>query len=396
MRRVHELRRAAAHGLRLRAWVLELLAGRAAPPPAEPSADDWGRFLRAERCALPVRARLQRHGLALPPGSAAVLEDAATRELQRWLSMQGQLRQVAGLAAGGGIPVVALKGAAFACAGGEPLDVADLDVLARPGDAAALGALLDRAGGHDRRGVDAERPTPGRYVLGARVAPESVPVELHFEVPFVGEGVEVWAGVRPGGCGALLLSPADHLWHLLVHSAVHHLVRRGQLRELVLLAGAARDCSGGDLARVEALAAAHPAAEALRGLLAMARALAGGEPPADRFEAIAAVRHAAAFTARPLRWIPVKTWEAYCTAAVALEAGAGEYAALWRGTERSALVPGRYQGYRVRDRLLPASLARGLRTLLRSANLAVGSGLALGLRGALRPLLAPPRASPPP
>lgn len=384
MRWREELNQAAAHGLRLRAWVLQLLAGQAVPAPTGLPAHAWGRFLRAERCALPVRGRTQRLGVALPEEVQVMLEDGATRELQRWLSMQGQLRLVGRLAAEQGLAVVALKGAAFACAGGEPLDVADLDVLARPGDAQRLGAVIDRAGGHRRRGADADAPTPGRYVLGARVAPESVPVEVHFEVPFVGDAVDVWAGVRPGACGVLLLEPADHLWHLLVHSAVHHLVRRGQIRELILLTGAVRACTAADLSRVERHIDGHPARVALDGLLAMARALAAGEPAPDRFERIAAVRHGAAYTARPLRWIPVKTWEAYCTAAVALEAGEGEYRALWHGTERSALVPGRYRGYRFRDRLLPSTLARGLRMALRSANLLVGSALALALRAALR------------
>src|SRR5690349_11194725 len=129
--------------LRLRALALQVLSGSSGRP-AFPSCSDrtWNVFLRTERCALALKARLVAAGWPVPDQ----IEQAATRELQRVLSARGQLQRIARLVSAHGMPAIALKGGVAALVSPGPVDLTDVDVLVRAPDAERLAALLEGEG----------------------------------------------------------------------------------------------------------------------------------------------------------------------------------------------------------------------------------------------------------
>ena len=356
--------------LGLRAWALRLFArgraGAGAPPPADARA--WERFLRAERCALPVRARLGAEEDALAPDARAVLEARATAELKRALSARAQLRALGALAAERGVPALVMKGGVEAAAGGELTDIADVDLLVPPADARPLAAAMEAQG---YRPVHRDFPpdVPGAYDLAPRVVPGGIPVEVHFRVPGLGEGADLWEGARPSGVPGLLRpAPERHLWHVLTHAVAHHPERRGLLRELLRVRAALAPCAPEERAWVERRLEGHAAAPYLRAVLAMAAALEAGEVPADPFRATAASAYLLVGLAGrgvPLdgRFGSVLAWATH-----ALASRSGEYGRLWRGAPHSAIVPrGEHSGQWL-DRRAPG-VAHAVRTGLRSGAL---------------------------
>ncbi|HYR11858.1 MAG TPA: nucleotidyltransferase family protein, partial [Longimicrobium sp.] len=283
--------------LSLRPWALGVLAaggpgegdGAAGAPPPDAPDEAWTVFLRVERCALPLRARVLARGTELPPAAAAALARRAEVELRRALSARAQLVTLSRILSPRGASALVLKGGVTVL-GADPLDVLDVDVLVRPDQAREVAAALEQVGGHRPHGADAAPGTPGTFHLSGRAAPDAIQVEVHYALPYAGE-VDPWAGAVPAGLpGILRLAPAAHLWHVLVHGVVHHPERRSTLREMLLLAAAVAACGADDLAGVEARAAAHPDAPLLLHALQAARALSLGRP-ADPFRAAAALAY---------------------------------------------------------------------------------------------------------
>ncbi|PYP65567.1 MAG: hypothetical protein DMD36_19100, partial [Gemmatimonadetes bacterium] len=249
------------HALSLRAWALDLLIARDADTRAAPrdcvardSPETWDLVLRSERCALPLRSRLARGSPpSLPAGPARVLETRATAELQRVLSVRGQLREIQQLATAHHLQPIVLKGGVAALSGTEPVSIDDLDVLVAGEQAGLLGRLLDERG---YRPLSAGSPAH----LPARLAPNAVPVEVHFKIPDLDQTSDLQAGAKPfpGFPGLWRLGPADHLWHVLVHSVVTHPYRRGCLRDVVLTSTAVGECSPAELESVASRIARHP------------------------------------------------------------------------------------------------------------------------------------------
>src|SRR3989441_8698555 len=116
--------------LRLRAAAIDVLGG--GQPDwtqlVRSSHGTWDVFLRTERCALALKARIAAAEREVPEP----VETAATRELQRILSARGQLLRIGQLAAAHGIPAIVLKGGVAALLSPAPADVQDVDVLVRP------------------------------------------------------------------------------------------------------------------------------------------------------------------------------------------------------------------------------------------------------------------------
>ena len=356
----------AAEALELRGWALQLLATGAGDPPLA-SARAWEALVLGERCALPLRARAR----ALPAEARRVVERCATAELQRFLSVQAQTRLLGTLLRKRGWPGAVLKGAAHAAEESEPLDVADVDVLLPRALAVEFAALLEGRGGHRALGTDAAGARGTGWQLATRLADGSVQVEVHFDVPFLaGEG-DPWEGTLPTRVpGVLRLSPANHLWHVLVHGVVHHVDRRGSLRELLLLRSARAACAADDLVEVERRAAAHPAARPLHDVLAMLAALAAGDGPGDPFRAVAAVRYALIAGAGK-RWRVGRFGMAAAASAFALAEGGGAYRGLWLGSPASALARPGFRGTTRWDRF--ALPAWGARAAWRTAHLALAA-----------------------
>src|SRR5688500_240115 len=113
--------RSAVEALRLRGWAMHVLARGSAKTErgdgvSTLAAEPWQLFLEAERCALPLRERLAALGQLnqLSPQVRAVLDAAATEELQRVLAARRQLAMLGAVARTEGWPAVVLKGGVHA------------------------------------------------------------------------------------------------------------------------------------------------------------------------------------------------------------------------------------------------------------------------------------------
>lgn len=383
----------AAPPARLPATMLER-AG-AAPP------DAWDLFLRAERFAAPLRRRLAGAGLeaSLPAPARETLVRNATADVQRFLSAGAQVRSLAALAADRGWTLVLLKGGAAVAAGCEPLNLGDLDILVHAEDAVPVVRALESRG-YLAGGADAAVGSRGVQHLGARSTPGAIGVEVHFSVHAlepVREAIE--RAVPAGVSGAYRLAPADELWHLLCHSTLQHLERRGQLREVLLLAGALQRAAPHERAAVEARAARHPHAAVLGRALEMAAAAAHGRPPPDRFPEMAAGRclwHAAldrASLANPRsRRDILDLWRRLPAARAALNgaffASLGsrrDVLDLWRRFPAAGSLPSVLPAVASLERRLPR-VGGAARMVLRTLNLGLASALTIGTAARARRL----------
>jgi hypothetical protein len=312
--------------LRLRAWAIRALASTPAAPPLEPL-EAWRLFLQAERCALPLQNRLEAVGVRPDAGAAALLRERSTVELQRILSARAEMRRVGAALRERGWPGVALKGAACALLG-EPVDMSDADVLVRTEHAEALAEVLGEAVEHRRVGSPVEAGRKGVWHLAALVTPSAVPIEIHYDLPLLGE-IDPWAGTtETPEAGLRALSPPLHLWHVLVHGAFHHPERCGSLRELLVLRAAARRCSPEEMREVEARVDASAARELLRRVMAWV-AMPGEEAARDDpFRAAAALRYSLWQRPRPSEG--AGRWErTVMTAAFTQALGHGQPRLLW-------------------------------------------------------------------
>lgn len=342
-----ESRNAPREALALRGWALRVLAGEEAGAPPAADAEGWRLFLRAERCAAPLRARV---GAGHPR-----VEEGFELEVQRVLSARAMLRHLDRALATLGTRGIALKGAAPLLLEGEAVDLLDLDLLVDEATVRPLAAALEEAGFDVGRDADQALPAdaPGGWERAARVADGSVPVELHVTVPFLPDGVDVRARVRHTSLANVDLPAAPaHLWHVLVHGAAHHPERRGQLRDVLLLRGALDACTAAEADAVRARLERDPRAGVLRRVLRFAASLDGD----DLFAAEAMLRytllgaHLPGMGDRRAGWLSA--------AAFALLAGDGEYRRLWFGGGRGAWGAGARSAVPGLD--LPVRLARFL------------------------------------
>jgi hypothetical protein len=282
--RVHE-------ALALRRWALPALCGAEGPAPAV-SQGGWNTFLRSERCSLAVLAL----GDARLGDAAALVRRRAAVETQRILSAGAQLHLLAKLARGQGASLVVLKGGVPLAEGRPGADLVDVDVLAPPAQAGALAAAMDASG-------FAAYGRASSHRLPERAAPDAVQVEVHTGVPGIGSVEGFMERAVPTRLPGLRVPhPADHLWHLLLHTVAQHAGRRGSLRELVILADALGRCAAEDVAGVEARAAARRDGPALRAQLSLAADLrARRAPGADPFRDVAAAVYTTVEHLAPVR-----------------------------------------------------------------------------------------------
>lgn len=265
--------------LYLREWALQVLSSASppsAPPPASP--EGWRLFLRVERCALALSAR----GAApADPAGGPAVRARAVDESRSVLAARGELRRLGQAARGAGLPLVVLKGAAPLLYGGRQVPMLDVDVLGTPAAARALAEALDRDGFRGQGRAASHR-------LAVRAQEDGLPVEIHTTAPGLPPAALDRAVAVPRS-PLRVLHPADHLLHLLVHSAVHHPDRRGRLRDLLLIADAVERCAPGDLDAVRAALGREAQPRPLAAQLGMARVLAGGAGAGtDAFELTAA------------------------------------------------------------------------------------------------------------
>jgi hypothetical protein len=312
-----------SQALALRAWAIQVFASTPGPPPSA-NVEAWQLFLRAERCAVPLRARLG----AFPAGSP--LEARFDAEIQHVLSARAMLHRVERALGAVGARGVALKGAVPLLGGGEPLDLRDLDVLIAPASVAAVGEALAADGLDVSHDLADNVPVnaPGGWERAVRGSAGTIQVELHIALPYVQAEIDP-EGVPPApGFRHVAALPAEiHLRHVLIHGVEHHPLRRGMLRELLLLAQAVEGCTPEARAAVRHWAAAQPTGALLLRAMDAATGLAHGEP--DRFAAEAALRYQL-LDPRSRRGERVHSWLSF--ASFALLAGGREYRRLWWGT----------------------------------------------------------------
>ncbi|MCW2991563.1 MAG: putative nucleotidyltransferase, partial [Solirubrobacterales bacterium] len=273
LRSLLDLSAAVEELLSLRRWATQILAGEAGgdPPPT-------GRlvlFLRLERCAGPLfealgqRDRLQ----ALDPAAAQLLRDGAHRDAERALRAERDARWLGRTAHSLGIHAVVLKGGAPVIAGASPAPyLADLDVLVRPGDAAALSGELRRSG----------------YVQAAAQGDvaewfhesDRLPIDLHWGSPVKGWPITAWERTVPlgGAPGLHRLGSRDQLEHLVRHAVIHHIDRLPRLRDVLLIGATAAACSASELAAARAALRGDRHGVQLEAWLDFARTLKGPEP----------------------------------------------------------------------------------------------------------------------
>ena len=278
--------------LALRRWALPALTGAGEPAPAV-SEGGWSTFLSVERCGLALLPL----GPAVLGSGAAIVRRRAAAESQRVLSAAAQLRRIAKLARNDGRGgVVVLKGGVPLAEGRPGMDVVDVDVLAPPAEAQALGAALDATGFVARGRASSHR-------LAERMEAAAVTVEIHTGVPGIAGAEEFMSRARATSVAGLRAPhPEDHLWHLLLHGVTQHAGRRGNLRELSVLVDALGRCTPEDVARVQARVEARNDASALRAHLSLAeelRARRVGE--GDPFRDVAAVAYTLVEYLAPVR-----------------------------------------------------------------------------------------------
>ena len=271
--------------LGLRTPALALLAGRPLDDThcaaLAANAVAWHVFLLAECCAVPLARALRRAGAwdSLAPDARVAIAAAESRELQRILTARAQLTELDAVAASLGVMPIVLKGGAT-LAEGTPVDLGDLDLLITD-DAADLLARALVTRGYARARVIAAEET----LLRAG----GLPVELHTSVPYGRVPVPLPADApatppiaRLGESRALRrLVGAPALMMLLRHGVLHHPIRRGHLRDLVVLAEAIGRCTPAEVDAVTAVCAADPDGSALAETLVLARAIQAGAPTAD-------------------------------------------------------------------------------------------------------------------
>jgi hypothetical protein len=231
--------------------------------------DAWQLFLDVERCAAALRAAPGSGGLR-----SAVLDQAATADMQRSLAARAQLVSLASLAKQVGWTVVVLKGS-VAVADGRPNHLQDVDILVQPVRAGEVAREIATRLGLRPEGREKSRHLP---ILGGDAA---LPVEVHRSIDTRDTRLteRAWSRIIPlaGVPGLFRLSPVDHCLHLLTHVAIDHPDRRGRLRDALVLRDALKECSERDSQAIEREARQSRYATALLDELRFARGLAEGK-----------------------------------------------------------------------------------------------------------------------
>jgi len=277
----------AAQGLRLRRFTLQVLREEGPSPEVPqvgPSA--WDVFLRSERCATTLLEHIRHRNITLPTSAAEKVERAAMLERAKVVRASAQLGQIAQLAGRMEAKVIVLKGSLPILEAGPILDLDDIDVLVMGEDVSRFADALDQDG-YRQEGSSSARH------LTTRRASQALDVEIHVAIDIRGAPVppSVWAKaeqvVHAGGLWCL--HPADHLWHVLVHSVADHPNRRSRIRDVLLLRHALSRCDAAALDDVAKRTAGHPVGKQMEAMIGLARDLEAGAT--DPFESVAFTRY---------------------------------------------------------------------------------------------------------
>ncbi len=278
----------ATQALQARAAVLSLLSSSTDEAriswrnlaPSSPQV--WDFVLRAERCALAVRAKLGEYNLAqdTAPDVVTLIGARATLELQRALSARAQLHRIAEIAGEYDWKVIVMKGGAMLTSGGQ-IDLHDIDVLIRANAAPALARLLDEEGYSSPRSDEGNM----HHHLSPRRQENAVAIEIHRTIKGLDDPQDLLnhAVRTKTNTGLWQFAPIDHLWHLLIHSTIQHPDRRGCIRDIVLIAHGINACTSNDIRTIIARIATHKDAHVLHAAFSLAQSVTEQRPIPDPF-----------------------------------------------------------------------------------------------------------------
>jgi hypothetical protein len=288
--------RVAAEAMAVRALAIDILGPQEEIDAArwaravEASPVAWDVFLRTERCAALVAARLERVDRLrdLPEEVRQPLAKHRRVESLRALRARAQLDEIGTAATERGWRVLVLKGGVPLARGSSlVLGLADLDMLVPAGDMPAVIAWLrTRSAGEGR--YASTRHAAAQYIDGA------MPVEVHHTTEADGTPTpdHVWKRAVAVAPGLLGLEPVEHAWYLCYHATAAHFNRRGRLRDVVLLSDGLGACSLDERAEIRRRTRADRFAKPLGLYFDMAEAVANEAPVVDAFQSVAFSRYA--------------------------------------------------------------------------------------------------------
>lgn len=196
----------------------------------------WERILGFDGCAVQFNHALQRsgHHADAPAALRRLLADATSTALHRALLVQTQLPAIARLAAGSGVRVMALKGAARLLGGEVPAmrSISDIDLLVAPADALALHNALQRELGYSSD----DRPYP--HHLAGLTRSRSLGIELHTRLtptplPLDSDIWDTARRVDVAGHPIELPSATNIVLHTLEHAVRVNWTGRFRLRDVL-------------------------------------------------------------------------------------------------------------------------------------------------------------------
>jgi putative nucleotidyltransferase-like protein len=244
-------------------------------------------LLAAEACATPIRGRVGAAARALPDEQRALLERASAEELQRMLAARMQLAVIDRAAAAAGVNPIVLKGGVPIAEGKNSFDLGDVDIFLDDAGCKSMARALEDIGGDGQ---------------GSVYFRDGFHVELHSGLD-VGRGVKCISRMasRPirGYTHLHRLEHVEHVAYVVQHATTHHPHRRSNLRDLLLLADALRDCNARELGELTDRLRANPERRLYLRALSAARSVSSGTRSEDD---AATALIAAANYAFGLRW----------------------------------------------------------------------------------------------
>jgi hypothetical protein len=283
-----------AECLLLREWVIPLFTRSVSPDEAiaswpKVSSAAWTLFLAAEVCAWPLSQRLGASVARLPQDVRAELDRATRLELQRIMAGRAELAVVDRIAEECDAAPVVLKGGVALADGSHGFDLGDLDFLLPSDEMERFGQALAANGF-----------TVKSKIGGTYLAEGALPIELHDALD-VGYAVQPAAAIESSPFASFRrlrrLTPAVHVLYMIQHSTTQHALRRGHLRDVVLIGSTLDLCSPADRDEIQRAVQASPMRHLYEATLNFARATQadvsrGPAPPVDEFRRVAAGKYA--------------------------------------------------------------------------------------------------------
>ncbi|MEO8334719.1 MAG: nucleotidyltransferase family protein, partial [bacterium] len=278
----------------LREWIIPLLTRSVSPDEAIATwplvtSRAWALFLAAETVAWPLSQRLGAAVARLPDAPRAELDRAARLEVQRIMAARVELAVVDRVADGCDVDPVVLKGGVALADGSHGFDLGDLDLLLPADDLERLGHALVVEG-------FTFHPAMG----GCYTNEGALPIELH-------DALEVGYDVPPATATTHVsfaqfrrlkrLSAPAHVLYMIQHSTTKHALRRGHLRDVLLIGSSLDGCTPAERDEIARAVQASPMRDVYEATLSLARAtqgdaVRGAGPIVDAFRRVAAGKYA--------------------------------------------------------------------------------------------------------